>query len=500
MSTRTQNIARIGVLALILFLAFYNLTEFPPTWFDEGSHLHVPKTLVRFGVYADYSSEGFRHFGPTMGVGPTVLLPIAGVFKLFGIGLLQARVVMAVYLLAMLCVFYQLARNFGDAGFAAIATGLLITSRAVDVSSYGRQVLGEIPGLFFLVCGLVLWFRAWEKAGWLRLLAVGGLLGLAAVTKYQYLVALAPALLITWVLNLVYYRAAPQRVFLVPGILTALVFGAWQLYLLVYLGPSTIAENFVILREATAGAALVFSPDLMLRSLAELLSLKVYLLALIPALLYGVRLVLPRDRAGQQWGAVWALVAVNLVWYVFASVSWLRYAFLGLAFSSLFVARFFADLTRGLNLAAWRRAPFARDHLWRGAMAVWLAGNIVIPLALDLREIVFPPPNHAAAMAQYLNAHVPLDALIETWEPEMGLLTDHNYHYPPPSYLPKAVGYIWLDQPGSARDYDFLMTHSPPFVLVGEFATWVQMYPPEALARYTLVTSFGAYELYEIKK
>ena len=75
-------------VAMLVFLALYNLTDYPLTWFDEGSHLHVPKTIVRFGEYADYSSEGFRYYGPTVGVGPTVMLPIAGVFRLFGIGLL----------------------------------------------------------------------------------------------------------------------------------------------------------------------------------------------------------------------------------------------------------------------------------------------------------------------------------------------------------------------------------------------------------------------------
>src|SRR5512145_1124704 len=83
----------LGTL-LIFFFVFFNLTRFPAPWFDEGSHLHVPKTLVQYGVYADISSEGFRYYGPTIGVGPTVMLPIAGMFKLFGIGLLQARIVM----------------------------------------------------------------------------------------------------------------------------------------------------------------------------------------------------------------------------------------------------------------------------------------------------------------------------------------------------------------------------------------------------------------------
>lgn len=501
LSPTTRNIARLGAILIVLFLAFYNLTEFPATWFDEGSHLHVPKTLVRFGVYADYSSEGFRHFGPTIGIGPTVLLPIAGMFKLFGIGLLQARIVMALYLLAAIVMFYFLARWLGDTRFAVVATALLITSRGVATLEYGRQVLGEVPGLFFVIAGLVVWFRAWDKAQWSRLIVAGILFGLAVVTKYQYLIAFAPVLLVTWGLNLVYYRSAPQRVFLVPGILTVGVFGAWQLYLLAYLGPSTLAENFVIMRQATAGAALVFASDLMARSVSELLSLKVYLLALIPALVYGVRLGLPRNRAGHQWGTLWLLIVVNLAWYVFASVSWLRYAFLGLTFSSLFVARFFTDLIHGIDLDAIRRGRFSFKNVLRGGLALWLAAMILIPLGQNLRDIIFTPFNDAAAMANYLNGSVARDVLIETWEPEMGFLTDHHYHFPPPEFLPKAVAYIWLHHAPPSQTYDFISTQSPPFVLAGEFSRWVHMYPDEILtSRYNLVVRIGAYELYEIKK
>src|SRR5262245_37746163 len=75
------------LLALIgsaIVLALVNLPYAPCTWFDEGSHLHVPKTLIQHGVYADISSEGYRYYGTTIGVGPTVMLPIALVFKLFG--------------------------------------------------------------------------------------------------------------------------------------------------------------------------------------------------------------------------------------------------------------------------------------------------------------------------------------------------------------------------------------------------------------------------------
>ena len=188
----------LGAAALVVLgvLVFYNLTAWPVTWFDEGSHLHVPKTLVTDGVYADKSSDGYRYFGPTLGVGPTVMLPIALAFEFGGIGLLQARVVMALYLLAALAAFFKLASRFDGKRFAVIAVALLVTMRGASTLEYGRQVLGEVPGLFFMVAGLALWFGGKERTSILRLIGAGLLLGLSIVTKSQNLLVIAPALLV----------------------------------------------------------------------------------------------------------------------------------------------------------------------------------------------------------------------------------------------------------------------------------------------------------------
>ncbi|NLE45692.1 MAG: glycosyl transferase [Chloroflexi bacterium] len=499
-------ITAIAIVA-VLFLALYNLTSYPTTWFDEGSHLHVPKTLVRFGVYADYSSEGFRHYGPTVGVGPTVMLPIAAAFRLLGIGLLQARLVMVVYLMATVLVFYRLAYELGGRRMAWVAMALLISSRGVSLLEYGRQVLGEVPGLLFLTSGLGVWFVGWRRADWRRLMVAGLLLGLATITKNQYLLVLAPSLGLAWIANLLYYRTAPHRVFIVPGIIVAVCFALWQVYMILYLGPATASENLESFRVATAGAAMVFSPSLMKRGVSELLSHNVYLAALLPVLMYGSALALPRQREAQRWGVLLILVVVNLVWYVVGSISWLRYAFPGLAIASLFVARFFHDMTDGFRLD-WKNLrdglstgqAFSRSSALRGAMLIWLAAMILLPLGQTVRDIVAPPFNAPAAMAAYLDENVPRDALIETWEPEMGFLTDHNYHFPPPLLLNTAVGYVWLGGSPPSQEYDFVEAHHPDWVLVGEFSRWVDVYPRDTLQTdYRLVTSIGAYELYGLK-
>jgi hypothetical protein len=491
---------------LLLFLAFYHLTEWPATWFDEGSHLHVPKTLVTEGVYADRSSEGYRFYGPTVGVGPTVMLPIAGAFRIAGVGLMQARVVMAVYLLLAVAAFFALARQLGSRRYAWTAVALLVATRGVALFEYGRQVLGEVPGLFFLAAGLALWFSSWENPRLGRLVGAGLLIGLSLVTKSQNLLIVAPALVLAWFANIVYYRATPQKVFIVTGGVAAVTVAIWQVYQVLYLGPATASENLSLLRAASAGAAFVFSPDLMRRSLGEILSVKVYFGLLLPLVAYGVLAALPRSRTGMRWGVIVILVVLNLVWYLLASIGWPRYAFLAFSMSALFAAKLIDDL---LAMAKWEPRNWARQ-IYAGnglqtsqslviAAAVGLVVMVTLPLALTARTIVAPPVDNAAVMADWLDANLPETALIETWEPEMGFLTNHRYHYPPNALLNTAVGHIWLGGPSPADDYSFVTSEHPPYILLGAFARWVNIYKDNLESPgYELIHSAGPYELYQL--
>jgi 4-amino-4-deoxy-L-arabinose transferase-like glycosyltransferase len=496
------------LVVFLIYLAFYNLTDFPLTWYDEGSHLHVPKTLMRFGVYADYSSEGFRYFGPTIGIGPTVLLPIAAMFKLFGIGMFQARLIMAIYLILAVIACFSLAKIMGGTKIALVAILLLISTRSLTFVELGRNVLGEVPGLFFLTAGLAIWFAKWDRSGWGRLVVVGLLLGLSMVTKYQYLIVIIPALGVGWVTNMAYYKSVRQNNFIVPGLVAVLIIGLWQIYQVVYLGPSTIGENLRLFREFTSGAAAVFSPDLIRRGINELLDFKTYGGALVPVLVFGGLISLPRNQDGQRWGLLFSLVMINLVWYVFASISWLRYAFPALSVAALFVAKFFSDLTEGYHIDFRETTEALRgnwkalaNHAPRIGLLTWLGVVILAPMVLLVGEITNTGFNSPEAVAQYLEINIPQDRLIETFEPELGFLTDHNYHFPPQIYLLTAVRYIWAGGPSPSLNYDFLETERPDYVIVGEFGRWVDMYPPDKLqGLYRKLIDIDKYEIYQLIK
>ena len=118
------------LVVIVLFLAFYDLEYFPPTWFDEGVHLLVAQTLALEGKY---------RFGPA--VGPTVFFPIAAAFRLAGVELLPARAVMAGYLLLCVAAFYALARYLGGWKVATAGTLLFVSSPGVNLLRWGRQAI-----------------------------------------------------------------------------------------------------------------------------------------------------------------------------------------------------------------------------------------------------------------------------------------------------------------------------------------------------------------------
>jgi len=457
--------------------------------------------LVRYGVYADISSEGFRYYGPTIGVGPTVMLPIAGMFKLFGVGLLRARFVMALYLIAAVYVFHRLVEHLSGKWVAWIAIALMLSSRSVLFLQYGRQLLGEVPGLFFLLFAIYLWFSKWENHKWKRLSLIGLFFGLAMITKYQYLLFIAPTLILSWLLDVFYYKFSSHRNFLVPGIIAASSFGVWQLITLRYLGPSTAMENLALLRASAEGAAFNFNLTQLAANLGDLTSRSVYLGALLPALLYGFFISLPRTRNAQKWSVVFLLVALNLVWYVVASIGWIRYAFLGLTLSSAFIARLFSEIANGFKIdwhIDWFHSLFDIKNAPRFAIILWLCAIIIIPLSKTVLEIAVPGPDYAQQMSDYLNRNVPPNAVIETWDPEMGFLTDHNYHYPPNALLAVAVDQVYYGGEPVQSHYDFVQTNHPEYLLTGEFSKWTDIYPLDKLTgNYELVQTFGEYDLYQ---
>lgn len=144
-----KNVVSILFVLIIPTLLLYNLDTSPRPWHDEGNAMLLARTLLEDGVYAVKTSTGYQTFGAVQSIGPTVILPVALSFKVFGVGILQGRIVVAVYSFLTLLVIYKLINTIFNTPSALLGLLLLLGSISSQFLYYGRQVLAEVPALGF---------------------------------------------------------------------------------------------------------------------------------------------------------------------------------------------------------------------------------------------------------------------------------------------------------------------------------------------------------------
>jgi len=510
-----ERLAWVGGGGLLVFLCFYNLRYYPALWFDEGVHLRVARHLALTGEYA---------FGPA--VGPTVFYPVAIAFRAWKIDVLPARLVMVGYLLVTLGLFYRLGRHVYGPKVACLATLLVLGSPGVALLWLGRQVLGEVPAMAFFLGGLLAWFRAVDAAavpetrslgetgflsrfwrgiprrGWLWLVLAGFLFALSIITKNQFFILL-PTLLLVGLIDRLYYRRLHPLQVIIPVLLGVLGVAAWYLAL-PHLAPPVVVQHTVKQwKTAPARSILVLSPSLMMRSARFVFGPRVFYGWALPALVYALLVSLRRDWQGLREATLLAFVSLWLGWYIVLSIGWERYAFPAVMLLGLFVARLFHQLVQGPRLSFSEvmqriQRGQAGKELLRLSLGAILVAMLLVPLVQQGWAILAEADTSAWQMADYLNANVPSDTVIETWEPEMAFLTKHHYHSPPAAVLDAMSRHIALGTPLPPDLYDFL-TAEPEYILVGKFAKWTRLYTDSLSQCCQFVVSFGEYALYRVK-
>lgn len=184
----------IFIISGVVFTSFYKLSESPVTWTDEGLIVQTSQNLVGQGVY------GFQ-VGPNQLISPSfistsypVTFPIALSFYMFGINLLHARWVMALYIIFLVSlVFFLFRREVEEKIFWA----LLLVSSFPPLYGHGKNVLGEIPGVFFVLSSAFFLKRVEEEKNNTKNWVLFGIFfGLAVATKPIFIL-LTPALFFT---------------------------------------------------------------------------------------------------------------------------------------------------------------------------------------------------------------------------------------------------------------------------------------------------------------
>lgn len=181
-------------LAIAGFFSTYTLTESPKTWFDEGIFLQVARNVLTHGSYVlRVSPTDVVSAQLYTTVGFPVIAPVSFSFALFGIGLLQARVVMVGYILLLVAACYVFVYRVW--GFRTAFLSTLIVATHAPLYGNGKNVLGEVPGLFFFFVLLAILDRLERLHGSARALWIyaGLAAGMFMATKPNFFL-LAPIL------------------------------------------------------------------------------------------------------------------------------------------------------------------------------------------------------------------------------------------------------------------------------------------------------------------
>src|ERR1051326_6513130 len=90
-----------GVALLVTAVAaFYKLSDSPGIWYDEGYYFQLAVNVVHYGREVIQLAPHEFMSAWSITVGYPLIYPVALSMKLFGIGVLQARVPMALFIIA----------------------------------------------------------------------------------------------------------------------------------------------------------------------------------------------------------------------------------------------------------------------------------------------------------------------------------------------------------------------------------------------------------------
>jgi len=220
---------RAGLAAALAFAAALilpHLDTYPWAAPDEMHHLQVARNLAVHGLYASGNPDkGFRTFDTYDSVGAPVIVPVAGAFRLLGVGLRPARLVMAAYYVILCLAVYALVKPVW--GSAASAAGLVVMTMGFGSVYLGRTLYGEAPAMALTALGLLAWRKGLGAGGAVRWgLAAGIAFGLAILSK-SIMVLSAFAFAGALAFDLISFRRIAWRHVLAPACGLVLAVGTW---------------------------------------------------------------------------------------------------------------------------------------------------------------------------------------------------------------------------------------------------------------------------------
>lgn len=492
----------LSAIVLIL-LGIINQPYYPATWIDEGFALQGATNLAIYGKYAMRSVEGFRVLDqPLIANGPGVVLPISAIFSLFGVGLMQARLVMVIYLVSSGLLFLYISKRLFGQTAALISLFFLIALPSEGFILYGRQALGMIPALLYFLIGYLFWLMALDHNKFAYLIGAGVFFGLAAITKGQYMLLIPLTLIAAAIADRVYFKTNSDRK-LIFILLTMLVcLAGWYFVQLSLLGWEKFIQNLYAVQASSKVTVTAFRVMRIPGNLWYLVRSGI-LLVVLPGWFY-ISVISVRRRNLRSLSVLLPIILIPLwlLWFVLISVGWHRYAFDPFVVGALFTGKYVIDSYSFLrNRINFKSVDTKIDQIM---LLLGCFGLLVLLLVSStggffgqIQRIIAKPDTSPQQFSAFLREHIRQDAVVESWEWEIDTLTPgHTYHHPTNDMVDTMTAILQFNEK-IEYTYDPFAYH-PDYIIDGPFSKWTEIYKIYLSDCCGLLFSTGAYDLYEV--
>jgi hypothetical protein len=484
----------------------------PYPWFDEGWTLTTARNWVEHGKYALHLGDEWVS-AETMTQSFTVTTPIAISFKLFGVGLVSGRLPNILYTIGMLAWLFAITAELYDHRVAwgtLVVAFLLPPSLELQPFILGRQALGEIPMIFFLLGGYWFLYQTLKQPRKLLFFICASLFwGLAIITKSQPVPFWLASLLLPLLLALKNKDYQALKIFglLIPGtIIFSTLFSLINNSLLAsapLYGPPVSPDYLKLL---------VWNPDSVIRLNAVMGFISVGIFPVI-----GMVHIFKKNWAvfksetrfsPHAWLELSLLVLTFswTIWYLIGSWGWYRYYLPAYIICWSFFTKAIYDWTTGFDLKTIiKRLSTVTPKSWKtiishmGGIAILVISFLMAWLNTSWFISTIPNITNRSiyTLAEYIQTNTTPTALIETYEGELlFILSDHRIHFPAHEIEEELNRRTFLKE-DIAITYDPLAAN-PDILIVGNFARLWHLYDPllEGI-EFKLITKIGRYDIYQ---
>ncbi len=215
-------LALLPIIFGVMGFCFSDLLNSPRPWFDEGIYLQTAKNLAEQGKFGLQILPDQIVGLDFITIGYPLIVPLALTFKIFGTSFFAARSMMVFFIGLFIFLTAEVNRQLFGRKIALLSA--LAVSTFGPLYGNGKNVLGEVPGLAYLLL-TVLCLIAIErgKAGWLIYALTGFFLGLTAATKPSFLLVFPAILAAGLVWRFIKKQARPSWVELSSFVLSSAV-------------------------------------------------------------------------------------------------------------------------------------------------------------------------------------------------------------------------------------------------------------------------------------